>query len=577
MLGASLYIIVCSARNRLHVRLRRLREPRYLLGGIAGVAYIYFGFFARMRSSSGSATGRRAPGASGMPAGLSMLAATGPAIVGVLLLGATALAWLVPVNSGLLDFSESEIQFLFPAPVSRRALLMHRLMRSQLGIVFGSVVVGLVTPSPFGVSRLRICVATWVLLTVSKVYFTVITLARTRLASRDPGARRAAWLPVAVNLAAVVVVTTALTRAFMDGPVTGARDALVRIGVPATSGLSGLVVWPFVAVARPLFAPWPGPFLAALGGAAIVLVSLVAWMLYSDDAFQDAAADAAERRAREPARQAATYRARWAGWTLATTGRPEVAFAWKAAMQTLRAVDRRGAARAAAILVSLAVVASSAGWSTGVAAVLGVLVTGGAMFAVLLAPQVLRMDMRQDLRHLEVLKTWPVKSAVVLRGELAWPGALITAVAWAMIGVATLLSAAVFTSAGLGMRLSVGVASAILAPALVFAQLIIHNGVALIFPAWVPLGNQRPRGLDAMGQRLIVLGATWLLLLVMVLPGALAGGIVWFAFRSVLGSAVLVPAATLCTVVVALEVLVAAEALGPAYERIDLMSVGRAE
>jgi len=36
MLFASLYIIVCSARNRLRVRLRRLREPRYLFGAIAG-------------------------------------------------------------------------------------------------------------------------------------------------------------------------------------------------------------------------------------------------------------------------------------------------------------------------------------------------------------------------------------------------------------------------------------------------------------------------------------------------------------------------------------------------------------
>ena len=577
MLRASVYIIVCSARNRLRVRLRRLREPRYLLGAMAGAAYIYVSFFARMRSSSGSAARRRARGVSGPPAELSMLAAAGPAIVGVLLLGATALAWLLPMNSGLLDFSESEIQFLFPAPVSRRALLIHRLMRSQLGIFFGSVVVGIVTPSVSGVSRLRIGVAAWVLLTISKVYFTVITLARTRLASRDPDARRVAWLPVAVNLAAVVIVAAALTRAFMEGPVTGVRDALDRIGALATSGLSGIVLWPFVAVARPLFAPWPGPFLAALGGSAIVFVPLVAWMLYSDDAFQDAAVDAAERRASEPSRRAATYRARSTGWTLATTGRPEVAFAWKAAMQTLRVVDSRTVARAAAMLIALAVAAVSVGRSTGVASVLGAFVTGAAVFAVLLAPQVLRVDMRQDLRDLEVLKTWPVKSSAVLRGELAWPGALITAVAWVMIGVAMLLSATVFTSVSFSLRLSVGVATAILAPALVFAQLIIHNGVALMFPAWVPLGNQRPRGLDAMGQRLIMLGGTWLLLVLSAIPGALAGGIVWFAFRGFLGPTVLIPAAMLCAAVVALEVLVATEALGPAYERIDIMSVERTE
>src|SRR5213594_253385 len=36
MLSASLYIIFCSARNRIRVRLRRLREPQYLFGAIAG-------------------------------------------------------------------------------------------------------------------------------------------------------------------------------------------------------------------------------------------------------------------------------------------------------------------------------------------------------------------------------------------------------------------------------------------------------------------------------------------------------------------------------------------------------------
>ena len=48
MLSASLYIIVCSARNRLRVRLRRLREPRYLIGALAGAAYLYFSIFARV-------------------------------------------------------------------------------------------------------------------------------------------------------------------------------------------------------------------------------------------------------------------------------------------------------------------------------------------------------------------------------------------------------------------------------------------------------------------------------------------------------------------------------------------------
>ena len=123
----------------------------------------------------------------------------------------------------------------------------------------------------------------------------------------------------------------------------------------------------------------------------------------------------------------------------------------------------------------------------------------------------------------------------------------------------------------LGLRLAGGAAIAIVsALPLVFAQLTIHNAVALAFPAWVPLGNQRPRGLDAMGQRLIMLGGTWLLLVLAALPGAVAGGIVWFALALFIGSAALVPAAAVvCASILAMEVLLATEALGPAYQRLD--------
>jgi hypothetical protein len=245
-------------------------------------------------------------------------------------------------------------------------------------------------------------------------------------------------------------------------------------------------------------------------------------------------------------------------------------------MQTLRVVDKRGALRMAVVLFALTLVATSAG-REGPAATLGAFSTVAALFAILMAPQVLRIDIRQDLQHLELLKTWPVKGSVVVRGELVWPGLLITVIAWAMIAVATTMSGTVLPRVGAGWRLSIGVAVAVVAPALVFAQLTVHNAVAIIFPAWVPLGNQRPRGLDAMGQRLIMLGATWLFLAVMALPGVIAGGIVWFALGRLLGPAALVAAAAVCCATIAVEVLAGTEALGPAYDRMDAMAVERAE
>jgi len=575
MFRASLYIVVCTARNRLRVRLRRLREPRYLIGAIVGAAYLYFTFFARMRATRGEVR-RRGTGAPPMLA-LAAVRGSAPGAVGLALMTMTALGWLLPFDSGLLDFSEAEIQFLFPAPVSRRALLIHRMIRSQIGLLFGGVIIGVAMPTFSGYARLRAGIAMWLLLCTAKVYFTGISLARARLGSGDARARRVAWVPVVTLTAALVIVGTAVFRAFARQTVANVQDVLIRIGEVATTGLPAVVLWPFIAVARPLFAPWPGPYLVALGWAALVMAATVVWVLQSDAAFQDAAAEVADRRSRQPEAPRASYRATSNGWALAPTGRPEIAFAWKAAMQTVRLVDKRSLLRIAVLLVGLMVAATTLGRGGGVASTLGAFSIVATLFTVLVAPQIVRVDLRQDLRHLELLKTWPVRPSAVVRGEMLWPGVLITGIAWTAIAVAFVASDAVFPQVRVGWRLASGVAMAIVAPALVFAQLTIHNGMALIFPAWVPLGDQRPRGLDAMGQRLITLTATWLTLVAGALPGAIAGGVIWFALWRLAGPAALVPAAGVGAAILMLEVLLATEALGPAYERLDVMAVERSE
>jgi hypothetical protein len=359
----------------------------------------------------------------------------------------------------------------------------------------------------------------------------------------------------------------------------GPRDAVLMLGRIADTGAAHVVLWPFMTLARPLFSAWPQPYLTDIAMALGVMAAIAVWVLLSDEAFQDAVSDAAERRSQQPAQAKgqATYKVRSTGWTLAPIGRAETAFAWKAAMQTLRMVDKGGLTRVASILVALTIVAASAGRANGLASLFGAFALAGTVFAIVLAPQVVRIDMRQDLRHLELLKTWPVKASAVVRGELLWPGVIITAGAWSMLAIATLLSGTMMNDVGVALRMAGAAAVAIVIPALVFAQLAIHNAVALIFPAWVPLGNQRPRGLDAMGQRLIMLGGTWILLVLSALPGAIAGGIVWFALQRFIGAAALIPAAIVGTVIVAMEVLLATEAIGPAYERLDVMAVERSE
>ncbi|HEY1913683.1 MAG TPA: hypothetical protein VGG73_22335 [Vicinamibacterales bacterium] len=575
MLGASLYIIVCSARNRVRMRLRRLREPRYLVGGLVGAAYIYFSFFARYRvgrRSAGAGRGRQAQ----IPASLR---AAGPALVGILFMVLAAFSWIMPFDSGLLDFSDAEVQFLFPAPVPRRQLLLHRLLRSQIGMLFGAAVVGFGAGFTLsGWTRLRVAVAAWLMSLALKLYFTGVTLARTRLAARDTRSRGVAWTPLAILTTALTVVFAAMWREYQAAPHLRGLDVMILAGRASMSGVAGIVLWPFAALTAPMFAPWPLPYLAALGGAMLVTAALGAWVIASDGVFQEATAEVAARRGQQSATAGtARYKVRSTGWALASLGRPELALAWKGAMQTTRTVDKRSIARVVALFFAIAIASASLGRSAAPAAILGAFSLMATVFMIVLGPQVLRSDMREDLAHLAMLRTWPIKASAVVRGELLWPGALITVSAWTTLAVAAYLSGITLGDISIGLRLSGAAAVAFIAPSLVFAQLTILNAIALLFPAWVPLGSQRARGLDAMGQRLIMMGGTWLLMVVALLPGAIVGGIIWFALQQFIGHAALIPAAVVCTAIVGIEVLLATEALGPVYERLDVMAVEKAE
>jgi hypothetical protein len=572
MFSASLYIVACTAKNRLRVRLRRLREPRYLIGGLAGAAYLYFAVFLRLTGARGRRS--RQP----ISAGSLLSAYSGAAgFAGAGLLLAAVLAWILPSDSGLLAFSEAEIDLLLPAPVTRRQLLIHRLLRSQLPLLFGALISAVFVPLAFG-ARLRFGVGMFILFVTARVYFTGVTLARARLGAPAAADRRAAWAPLALLLGALAIVGISIARVQQSMPARGLVDVFVNIGRAIGSGPAAAALWPFTAVARPLLAASYAEFLLRLAGALGVLALTLAWVLYSDELFQHSP-DAVPKPGARGERSASAPRARNVGWTLGLLGRTETVFLWKNAMQTLRGANMMTVLPFVAPAIVLAVTGATARMSAtgarGPAASLAIASLVVAAFSALLGPQAIRTDLRGDLRHLDVLKTWPVKSAAVIRGEMLWPAVLLTLCAWFALLCATVFSAAAVPTMTWSARLSWSAAAFVCVPALVAAQLTVHNAAAVLFPAWVSTG--RPRGLDAMGQRLVLLIGVILALVVLLGPGAIAGGIMWFAFYPAIGTVSLLPAALLCVVVVAIEIGLLTEMLGAAYDRVDLSQVERAD
>lgn len=273
MLSASLYIIVCSAKNRLAMRLRRLREPRYLIGAIVGAAYFYFAVFRRM--GGGRSTDRRGRPSISPSVMLSVYGgAAGFAGTGLLLMA--ALAWIFPADRGLLAFSEAEIHLLLPAPMTRRQLLVHRLLRSQLPLLFGAVVSALFVPLASG-ARLRFGIGMFIVLVTARIYFIGVTLSRARLGASRATERRLAWAPLALLLSAVAVVVISILRAYRSMPVGTFAGVSSSVGLAIGRGPAALAVWPFAAVVRPLFAGSYAQFLSRLPGALAVLAVIVEW------------------------------------------------------------------------------------------------------------------------------------------------------------------------------------------------------------------------------------------------------------------------------------------------------------
>ena len=577
MLNASFYITVCTTRNRLLVRLRRLREPRYLFGAIVGAAYLYFTVLGPRRGRRGGRPGNVRP-----PLELlSAWQAAGMSVAGIAALVLALLAWLLPMRSGLLEFSQAETAFLFPAPVSRRQLLLHRLVRSQVGSLFVAIVMAIVLAPASGFGRFRFAIAMWALFVTVRIYFAAVTLTRARFSSPVASVRRVAWLPIAVLVAALVTVGGAVARELISVPASGALDFAVRIARATSTGLPSIVLWPFKAILDPpLETSWTS-FAVSMGGSLVVLIAVTAWMLMSDATFDLAAGEAGEpeQQTRERARTIGP-RARNVGWTLALTGRLESAFLWKNGMQTIRATNARAlrfVAPALGAVIGLSAAAMGAGRLRGPAAFICFVAASLSGAAVLFGPQWMQHDLRGDFEHLDLLKTWPVKAGDLIRGEMAWPALVVSACAWFGIVCAGMFSGPAFPDVRFADRWAFTAAAALVAPALVAAQYTIHNAIALFFPAWVPSGAQRTRGIDAMGQRLIMLAAIVVALVIFALPGALAGLVVWFVLQRFLGTAVFVIASALFAGIVLVEVLAATEILGPAYERLDLLSVERGE
>ena len=543
------------------VKLRRLREPRYLVGFVAGLAYIWFMGLKRIMVVHNFRNG--IPGVVQIPTGEFVTDC-----VALVALIPMLLAWALPDQEGGLVFSEAEIQFLFAGPVSRRQMLMYKVLRQQPSILISSLLMSL-----FGFASSKF-IGVWLAFVTFSIYFTAVGLARARLKLAGIGFL---WRFLFV-LASLAGLGALLIHGFGAMPHITRYDPAVLhlldqpLRAPAFRVL--LFIPRFFAMAvLPQSVAQLALACLALAVLAFVFLQIAGQLNVS---FEDASIHAAKKK-ESYVERARSFRSGQrvifprfpAPFRLPVKPSPELAILWKNLIATMRIS-----------IVFMVVVLGIFLVLLGESIFTPVAIRGGAAslalaiccFFPLIASNVLTQDLRLDLQRIEILKSYPISGERLIAAEIAAPLTVMSAVELLLL-TGSLIILHMPNEAVRLQRIATPEFAIIV---LLFAipicamQLLIRNAAAVLFPAWTLRSQDDPRGFTVMGQRLVVLAGNLLILTVSLIPPAIVVLIGWLISRSFNASFALPFATVPAVALLAGEVWLGIKVLGAQFERIDV-------
>jgi hypothetical protein len=578
---ALLYYELNSRWNRLRTRLRRLRQPNYLFGAIVGGLYFYFYFFRGLRRVPSAG-----PTAPGWLTEHQSLVESGVALACLVIV---LLMWIIPHERAALMFSEAEVAFLFPAPVGRRTLIHFKLLKSQTAILFSALFMMLFMTGMgrwSGGNNVFRAIGWWVLLSLVNLQLLGSSFARTMLLERGiSNWRRRLFFLGGAGLAVAGVILWARQALPPPPDLSNAPDlsALANYaGQVLTSGPMPWLLAPFRWAVAPMFAGGAKEFCLALVPALGLIGLHYWWIIRANVAFEEASVEMSRKFAD---RMAAARSGNWQAMNKPTKGKrnpfvlrpegwPAVAIFWKNLISAGQFFTSRAWFFVIWIIVIGGIVLQAQTRHNGGFPALSFLAVMLMVMSLFYGPQILRHDFRQDLRVADVLKLYPMPAWQMVLGEILAPAAILVGAQWAL-----LLAAFFFCPANLGgaplpavLRLAFALAAALVLPCVDFIALLLPNAAALIFPAWVQLGKDTPRGFETMGQQLILMFGQIIVLTLAMLPAALAGVaayfIAWWLFGKVMAAAVM-SGALAAALVLAAEAALGVHLLGKAFERFD--------
>ncbi len=588
MISAFFYLQFTSLKNRLMERVRRLKQPKYLLGAIVGVGYFYFFFFRKVIGAglNGGAHHPASATVASLPAGLGpYLTSFGALILFVIF----AAAWIIPSGRASLQFTEPEVAFLFPAPITRQRLINFKLLRSQFAILVSALFLILVfrRMSFLDGNPLMHAIGWWVILSTLSLHFTAASFAREQLLSLGlhPNRRRA----LALGFLAVVVCgsiwwlrshVTPPTIADLAGP-----ETIIRyFGNALQSAPIGWILAPFALVIRPYFASDLVAFLSALAPAFAVMALHYLWVMRADVSFEEASIDQARKQAERitairsgnwPGTRDRPKQSRPAPFPLAARGWVAVAFLWKNLIALGPFFRIRTWLLFAALILGFHVWAHTTGLDHKIYGLISIVALGAGAWLLVVGPMFMRHNVRLMVTHFDLLKGYPLRGWQVLSGSLISPIVILAAIEWLIL----LLGAPGVGMAGRGAALATGIIGvgslgiALILPPLTGLMLSIPFAATLYFPAWIDNSAARGGGIEVMGQRLIFFAGYLVVLLAALLPAVLCGALAAFIVHWLAGTVSAVFAATVVgSIILGAEFAALIWWLGERFEQFDLSS-----
>jgi hypothetical protein len=562
VITAFLLVALQSFVNRIVSHIKRLRQPRYLIGAIAGAAYFYFVAFHR---------GARHPKLNAPFFGTQGFFELRLDILSLAILALALVAWALPGDAGGLEFTEAEIAFLFPAPLRRRDLLLYKIIRAQPQLLISSTIISIV-----GATR-GYFIGLWAAFTVAQLYTILASLGRARL--------RLAGVPFLARLAGVAALFSGLgwygwriAAPLLPHLSRQNRDASVAmLHQPFHEGLFGVLLYVPRLLGSAVYPPTPWHLLLsvlALAATAVLLFLIAARLNVS---FEEASVTATQKRLQRSQRREALrsgtsvpFRRMPAPFPLREQGPVEMAIIWK----NLISLVRISIGWTVIFLVGALLLIGQAIFVASPEAVQ----VSGVTFCVLaalfpiLGPNLFANDLRLDFRRLEVLKSYPISGERLVAAEIAAPLAVV-----AFFELFFLVAAAILLAGRTGNLRYLSGAQAVVVALLVAVplcavQLVLRNSIPILFPAWAGRSKEESRGIAFTGQRLIILVGNLLALGIALIPAAIVLlPSLWLALTWFQGHPASIAVATLPAVAtIVVEIWLAIKFLGAQFERLDV-------